>query len=169
MSLESYIAELYGAARVPRVGKGTLFDFEIAPTCEPTVAAAFKPHTSLASNSMPDFWYSMCLNQDCAHFLQSRTRWCQISRTPTHSVSVCEGMRRFAVDEVSVHSLSAMSPKEACDLYAQYVEEMAEDVQVYLSIMRPNAKAYVEKERSAATRSVGALAMVAFLAICFWA
>lgn len=167
LATETYVAEMHGAARVPRVGRGTLTDFEISPTCEQTVAAAFAPHAGLSSVSMPDFWYSMCLNQDCAHFLQSRTRWCELSKAPRHSVSVCEGVRKFAADEVAVHSPTSMTPKQACELYGEYVQEMAEDVGVYLSVMHPDEEPFPVREgpaaKSAATRSA-ALAMVSVFA-----
>jgi len=163
--MEGYMVEMHGAANVPRVGTGTLNDFEIAPTCESAVAAAFAPHTGLASAGIPEFWYSMCLNQDCAHFLQSRTRWCNLSRKPTHSIAVCEGVRRFAADEVAVHSASTFDPKQACDLYAEYVKELANDIEVYKSVMRENYKPkIVERSQSATTRYVAPSAILSLVA-----
>lgn len=73
----------------------------------------------------------MCMNQDCAHFLQSRTKWCNTQRAPTHSYVVCEAVRRFAMDEVQVHEEKTMTPPQICALYGEFVKEMGIDVDAY--------------------------------------
>mmetsp|Transcript_108408 Transcript_108408/g.317162 ORF Transcript_108408/g.317162 Transcript_108408/m.317162 type:complete len:338 (-) Transcript_108408:96-1109(-) len=132
---EAYVLSLRGAARVPRTGSGPLLGFRVSPACAGAVAAAFAPEARLASASVPDFWYAMCMNQDCAHFLPSRTRWCDIQRQPTHSATVCEAARRFALDEVLVHETKTMSPEQICALYGEFVKEMGIDVDAYEHVM----------------------------------
>lgn len=80
---ETHFIELRGAARVPNMGSGPLINFHIASSCTPAVVSAFAPDKTLSTDHVPDFWYAMCVNQDCAHFLPSRTRWCDVDRDPT--------------------------------------------------------------------------------------
>lgn len=132
---EQFVISLRGAPRVPRAGTGTLLDFKVSDECVSTVASAFAPQEVLASDSVPDFWYAMCANQDCGHYLPSRTKWCDIQRTPTHSIVVCEEARRFALDEVIVHDAKVMGPRRICALYAEFVKEMGIDIYAYEHVM----------------------------------
>lgn len=127
--------DIRGAARLPGIGEGPLIEFRLAKTCASMVEATMKPSKELESSKVPDFWYSMCLNQDCAHFLQSRTRWCSVSHPPTHSVNVCNAMRDFAKDEVSVLGSGKMNSEQLCDMYAEFVKEMGENVEAYEHVM----------------------------------
>jgi len=128
---EQYMLDIRGASRVQNTGNGPLLDFQISDKCQDAVASAFSPMEKLESSAVPDFWYSMCMNQNCAHFLPSRTRWCNIQRAPTHSYVVCEEVRRFAMDEVEVHEEKTMTPKQICELYGEFVKEMGIDVDSY--------------------------------------
>jgi len=134
-STEEYVANLQGAARVPNTGSGPLMNFELSPKCEPTVASAFAPDQSLDSASVPDFWYAVCNNQNCAHFLPSRTKWCKTQKPPTHSYMICEGVRKFAHDEVQVHEGGMMTPNQICALYGEFVKEMGIDADAYKKVI----------------------------------
>lgn len=137
---ETYFIELRGAARVPNMGKGPLINFHIAESCIPAVTSAFAPDKALATEHVPDFWYAMCVNQDCAHFLPSRTRWCDVERDPTHSIVVCDALRTFAKDEVSVLGSGDMSPEEVCDVYGEFVKEMGINVEAYEHVMHKDTR-----------------------------
>jgi len=134
-STEEYVGNLQGAARVPNTGSGPLLNFKVSPACESTVASAFAPEKALDSASVPDFWYAVCNNQNCAHFLPSRTKWCNVQKPPTHSWMICNGVRKFAHDEAEVHEGSKMTPKQICALYAEYVKEMGIDEDAYKKVM----------------------------------
>jgi len=162
---EAYMINIRGASRVPRTGKGALLNFEVSDHCTTAVAAAFAPDKTLASSSVPDFWYAMCMNQDCAHFLPSRAKWCNVHREPTHSVVVCEAARRFAIDEVVVHESGAMSPEQICALYGEFVEEMGMDLSAYEQVVHGRHTHEPKQERSqghrrALARSVTTLLLV---------
>lgn len=137
---ETYFIELRGAARVPNMGSGPLINFHIAETCVPAVTSAFAPDKVLSTEHVPDFWYAMCVNQDCAHFLPSRTRWCDVERDPTHSIVVCDSLRTFAKDEVSVLGSGDMTPKEVCDVYGEFVKEMGINVEAYEHVMHKDTR-----------------------------
>jgi len=132
---ETYFIELRGAARVPNMGSGPLINFQVSESCVPAVTSAFAPDKVLATEHVPDFWYAMCVNQDCAHFLPSRTRWCDVERDPTHSIVVCDALRTFAKDEVSVLGAGDMTPNEVCDVYGEFVKEMGINVEAYEHVM----------------------------------
>jgi len=137
---ETYFIELRGAARVPNMGSGPLINFHIADSCNPAVTSAFSPDTALSTEHVPDFWYAMCVNQDCAHFLPSRTRWCDVERDPTHSIVVCDALRTFAKDETSVLGSGDMTPDEVCDVYGEFVKEMGINVEAYEHVMHKDTR-----------------------------
>lgn len=128
---EEHMNELRGATRLTGVGHGPLVNFKISRSCPRLVMESAKPKTRMDSKTVPDFWYTLCMNQDCAHFLPSRTRWCNVGRQPTHSASVCEAARRFAEDEVSVRKETMLDGEQVCGIYAEFVAEMAIDVESY--------------------------------------
>jgi hypothetical protein len=139
---ETYVYALkYGAANIANVaGKGKGKDFEVSKDCEPIVVDTFKPETSLPSTSVPDFWYALCMNQDCAHFLPSRTRWCTQNRAPVHSAAVCEAIRTYARDEVVVVGEKNLDAKEVCDIYDEFVEDSYINVEAYMHVMHHQKK-----------------------------
>lgn len=133
--VETYVSEIKNAGRVPNVGKGDGFDFKLLKACKPTVEASFaKGQKSLPAKSAPDFWYALCMNQDCAHFLPSRTRWCTKSHSPTHAQSVCEAVRHFAHEDAHTmeknlnHELDA---DQICNIYDDFVESTHVNVEAY--------------------------------------
>lgn len=139
---ESYVFALkHGAAKIANLaGKGSGKDFEVSPDCEPIVVKTFKPETSLPSTSVPDFWYALCMNQDCAHFLPSRTRWCTQTREPFHSAAVCEAIRTYARDEVIVVGEKDLDAKEVCNIYDEFVEDSHINVEAYMHVMHGKEK-----------------------------
>jgi len=128
---EAHLSELQGVARVPRVGSGRIHTFETKKTCEPTVEAALDGASTILSPNVPNFWYALCLNQDCAHMLPSRTKWCNTSRTPTHSAAVCAAARTFVLRTVESKPPYSMRPVEVCSLFSEFHKEMATDVAAY--------------------------------------
>lgn len=130
---ETYAKQIQTAAYVPNVGSGTGFNFMVSDKCQPTVNQALAPHATLTSSEVPDFWYSLCTSQDCAHFLPSRTRWCTKTKGISHSTVVCEGVRRFAKDEVSVTAGGAqMNAAQICEIYGEYMKETNIDLEAYM-------------------------------------
>jgi hypothetical protein len=131
---ETYVSQLNDASKVPNMGKGAGFNFELSKDCKPLVSSSFGGKKTLPAKTLPDFWYALCMNQDCAHFLPSRTRWCTKDHAPTHSASVCEAVRVYARDEVFVmeqnlgHDLSA---DEVCKIYDDFVEDTHINVKAY--------------------------------------
>lgn len=132
---ETYFIELRGAARVPNTGKGPLINFHVSEACVPAVSSAFAPDKVLSMQHVPDFWYAMCVNQDCAHFLPSRTRWCDVEGDPSHSIAVCDALRTFVTDEVAVLGSGNMAANEICDMYSEFVKEMGINVEAYEHVM----------------------------------
>eukprot|EP00929_Paragymnodinium_shiwhaense_P047150 TRINITY_DN23919_c0_g1_i1.p2 TRINITY_DN23919_c0_g1~~TRINITY_DN23919_c0_g1_i1.p2 ORF type:complete len:315 (+),score=75.93 TRINITY_DN23919_c0_g1_i1:78-1022(+) len=132
---ENYMLAIRGASRIPNIGSGPLINFKVAPTCEPAVQKHFEGAESIDSAKVPDLWYGLCMNQDCAHYLPSRTRWCEVQEIPTHSASVCDAARKFASDGVAAMSKPAMTPKDVCGLYEDFVREIGHDVEAYEHIV----------------------------------
>lgn len=132
---ETFAYQMTYAAKIPNMGKGTGFEFKVAKNCMSIVTSSITPKKKLPSASVPDFWYALCMNQDCAHFLPSRTRWCHDSHSPTHSASVCEAVRSFAQDEVSVVGPGELEPKKVCDIYEEFVEDTHINVEAYMHIV----------------------------------
>jgi len=152
---ETYVSELGAAARIPNMGKGDGLKFKLSKDCEPIVKASLAPAKTLASRSAPDFWYALCMNQDCAHFLPSRTRWCTVNHQPTHSAAVCEAVRLFARDETSIFGSSQLEPKEVCNMYDEFVEDSYIEVEAYMHVThgKKHKKVPVPEDRKRALSS----------------
>jgi len=133
--VELYVSQLRNAAKIPHMGKGNGFKFELAKDCKPIVTASMAPEKKLPSKSAPDFWYAVCMNQDCAHFLPSRTRWCSEDHQPTHSAAVCEAVRRFAHDEITIFGKKQLDAGEVCEMYDEFVEASHIDVDAYMHVV----------------------------------
>ena len=136
---EEYMLEMRGAARVPNIGAGPMTNFKISETCEMAVSGALAPKAACTVGEVPDFWYSMCFNQDCAHFLPSRTRWCSVNRAPTHGHRVCDGVRKFAQDESQlmkkIEGDAPLKPENLCEVYKEFVTETGIDIEAYEAVM----------------------------------
>lgn len=132
---EVYVSQLREAAKIPHMGTGAGFKFKLSKDCKPIVMASLAPEKTLPSRNAPDFWYALCMNQDCAHFLPSRTRWCSESHQPTHSAAVCEAVRRFAHDEITIFSKQELDAGEVCDMYDEFVEASHIDVDAYMHVV----------------------------------
>lgn len=149
---EVYLSQLKGAAKIPNMGKGEGFKFELSKKCEAIVLASLAPAKTLPSRSAPDFWYALCMNQDCAHFLPSRTRWCTQNHQPTHYASVCESVRLFAHDEISIFGKKQLEAGEVCNMYEEFVENSHIDTEAYMHVVHgvPHSKVPVpgDKERA---------------------
>jgi len=129
---EAYMLGVRGAARIPNMGAGPLFAVKLSWKCEALVLEAIAPEDSLDSSKLPDFLYSMCVNQDCAHYLSSRTKWCKMEHPPTHSNAVCEGLSEFARANFTGLVTTA---KGICDVYRGFAEMMGTNVKAYESVM----------------------------------
>lgn len=145
---EAHMTELQGVARVPRVGSGMIHISDTKKTCEPTVEAALDGAPTISSSSVPNFWYALCMNQDCAHMLPSRTKWCNISRPPSHSAAVCAAARTFALRHVESQPPYYMGHGEVCGLFSAFHKEMATDVAAYRRVLYGEAfpRQYVKHE-----------------------
>jgi hypothetical protein len=136
---ETYVSQLGDAAKIPNMGKGEGFLFELTKHCQPIVLSSFgKGVKTLPARKAPDFWYALCMNQDCAHFLPSRTRWCKHDHSPTHSASVCEAVRVFAQDEVYVMERNLnkeLDSEQVCSIYDDFVEDAHINVGSYLHVV----------------------------------
>lgn len=137
---EVYVSQMQGAHKIPNLGKGAGFEFMLRDSCESTVQASFaKGKSTLPANEAPDFWYATCMNQDCAHFLPSRTRWCSHDHAPAHSASVCEAVRHYAKDKIFVMEKAMsqdLSAAQTCKIYDQFVEDTHVNVEAYLHVVR---------------------------------
>jgi len=132
---EVYVHQLKSAAKVPNMGKGEGFKFKLGKACKQVVLASLAPQKKMPAASAPDFWYALCMNQDCAHFLPSRTRWCTQNHQPTHSASVCEAVRLFAHDEVAVFGPKEMDSDQVCNMYDEFVEDSHINVEAYMHVV----------------------------------
>jgi len=137
---ETYMQQLKSAARIPNMGKGSGLKFKVAKDCKLIVAASFAPAKKLKAENAPDFWYALCMNQDCAHFLPSRTRWCTEDHQPTHSAAVCEAMRLYSRDEVTVIGDKELDAEEVCGIYDEFVENAYINVEAYLHVVHGKKK-----------------------------
>jgi len=136
---EVYVHQLKSAAKVPNMGTGDGFKFKLSKDCKHTVLASLAPQKKMPAVSAPDFWYALCMNQDCAHFLPSRTRWCSQKHQPTHSASVCEAVRLFAHDEASVAGPAEMDAEQVCNVYDEFVEDSHINVKAYMHVVHGRA------------------------------
>jgi len=132
---ERYVSELTRASKVPNMGTGNGFEFELSKDCKAIVKKSMGPKKTLPAGNAPDFWYALCMNQDCAHFLPSRTRWCSHDHQPTHSASVCDAVRLYAADEASVFGAKALDADEVCKIYDEFVEETHINVEAYMHVV----------------------------------
>lgn len=136
---ETYTSGLQGAHKIPGFGDGSGFNFVVSKDCKKTVLASFgKKKTKLPAKDAPDFWYALCMNQDCAHFLPSRTRWCTDNHAPTHSASVCEHMRNYVHDDAHVMEKNLnqdLDADQVCKIYDDFVEDTHVNVEAYLHVV----------------------------------
>jgi len=136
---EVYVSQLQGAHKIPNLGDGSGFNFVPSKQCKPTVLASFgKDKKQIPAKSAPDFWYALCMNQDCAHFLPSRTRWCSHDHAPTHSASVCEHIRNYAHEEIFVMEKNMnqnLDADQICHIYDEFVEDTHVNVEAYLHVV----------------------------------
>jgi hypothetical protein len=153
---EDYAAQMTHASQVskmvplfpPTDPDGNNFDFELSNTCKQTARKAMGGSKSLPANKAPNFWYSLCVNQDCAHFLPSRTRWCTASQVPTHGFAVCESLLSFVkgkVDGVSVakqldnNVQKDFNEGQLCRMYEDFVEDAQKDYEAYQHVVHKKA------------------------------
>jgi hypothetical protein len=142
---EAYMISLRGASRVGNMGNGPLIDFSVAPTCQSAVAENFGGRASVKGDEVPDLWYGVCMNQDCGHYLPSRTRWCEVQEHPAHSAEVCEALRKYAEDSATASTATAMDAKQVCDVYGSFVSEMGTDIEAYEHVVHDDTARRVPK------------------------
>merc|ERR1719424_2715849 len=130
---ENYAVQMKGAANIPKMGKGSGSEFKISESCK--VAAAKEiTGTKLPAHRAPKFWYSLCVNQDCAHYLPSRTRWCTASHAPTHGYSVCESLMSYVSGKVA-RGDKALGADQLCTMYDDFVEEKDDEYNAYMLVV----------------------------------
>merc|ERR1719387_3331438 len=106
-------------------------------------AGAMQPEKDLPASQVADFWYSLCINQDCAHFLPSRTKWCNVDRTPTHGIEICQLMRSFAGSKVNSLFSGNLKPADVCSLYDEFVDSIKAGVESYDSYIHAESREHI--------------------------
>jgi hypothetical protein len=150
---EERMEGLEGAVNVPNLGSGAMDNSQVSPQCLPTVEAVIGTDGTLKTDHLPDFWYALCMNQDCAHFLPSRTKWCDTVREPTHSAMVCEAARGFAKFKIGGRRLFGRRPPEdmkgpqICDLYSNFMEEVSIDLKTWRAVAHGEKGPPLNKQR----------------------
>lgn len=151
---EERIEGLEGAFHVPNMGSGDTVNFQVSPQCGPTVEAVLGTEGLLKTEHLPDFWYALCMNQDCAHFLPSRTKWCDTARPPTHSAMVCEAARGFAKFKIGrrrildrLRTPEEMKSDQICSLYANFEEEVGMDLKTWKAVAHGEKGPPLNKKR----------------------
>merc|ERR1719265_1745479 len=113
-----------------------ILHFKISEKCPAAVAEAIEPKEKLPKEKVPDFWYALCVSQDCAHYLPSRTKWCSINLPhPRHSIEVCELAREYAKEDAANFNGDEMNPEEICASYGRFMDEVRLTVEAYAHVM----------------------------------
>jgi hypothetical protein len=129
---EDYMLTVRGASRMPGVGSGPLLSFKLMPTCPQSISATFAVNqTTVLGKDAPDVWYNLCANAGCQHFLPSRTRWCKIDRSPTHSIRVCEDLRGFLLKQLAGQDMKQLDPTAMCNVYGEFAFAVGINIQSY--------------------------------------
>lgn len=140
---EYHTLRMRGTTRLSSIGSGSIINFAVnISDCQPTVTGAMKPKTEIAAADVGDFWYALCINQDCGHYLQSRTRWCKRSSQPTHGKEVCELARTYTGD-AAARGDKAYDAPALCKLYDGFVDQVKEDVTAYDHFIHEKTRAHV--------------------------
>jgi len=164
---EGYVKQLSKAHNVPNMGKGAGFDFQLAKSCKTEALKSMAPNTELPAESAPNFWYALCMNQDCAHFLPSRTRWCTSNHQPTHAASVCEALHSFIKGKLDLKVLhSHVNAGEMCGMFESFVEETHLDYEAYMHVVHDRVPGLAVGKPS---KSMAGLATVPSIAIALLA
>lgn len=169
---EQYVMHLNDAAEIPNMGKGSGHKFKLSKRCKSTAQNAMGASPRIPADDAANFWYSLCVNQDCAHFLPSRTRWCNANHEPTHSAQVCEAMRTFVNREVSKEEEKDFDATQLCGMYKDFVKETHVEYKAYMDVVHdgkvPKSQPWFDGFKSA-TRLIAVpqfifLALLAYLA-----
>lgn len=143
-TVESHLLMLRQASDVPNMGKGPLTNFQADPACVPAVSAVLKPHLTITKDHVPSVLYAMCMNQDCAHYLPSRARWCTVQHEPRVSHELCESLLKFSRKGVHAKSTEKMveySPSNICQVFKGFGEAMGVSIAAYEHVMHGITKA----------------------------
>jgi len=136
--MEQYLLEMRGASRISTIGSGPLVDFKLSPKCSTMVYSIIGPKRTLHAKDVPDFLYALCINQGCGHFLHSRTRWCRQNQKLTHTARVCNAAHSFA-SQLPASKIGDMNSSQLCQTYADFVQDMGDNIYVYEHIMNSHA------------------------------
>lgn len=136
--MEAYVLQMANANKVPYMGKGQGSKFKLDKTCKIAAKKSMAPNDDLPAESAPNFWFALCMHQDCAHFLPSRSRFCTVSHEPTHSASVCDALRTFVEDHLDLkhHThTSHVKEDELCMMYDGFVETIHIESEAYMHVV----------------------------------
>jgi len=136
--MEAYVQQMDNANKVPYMGKGEGADFKLDKTCKIAARKSMAPNDDLPAESAPNFWFALCMHQDCAHFLPSRSRFCTVSHEPTHSASVCDALRTFVEEHLDLthHThTSHVKEDELCSMYDGFVETTHSEREAYMHVV----------------------------------
>jgi len=169
---ENYAVQMKGAANIPKMGKGSGSEFKISESCK--VAAAKEiTGAKLPAHRAPKFWYSLCVNQDCAHYLPSRTRWCTASHAPTHGYSVCESLMSYVSSKVERPAAAlkdnSFDADQLCHMYDEFVEEKNEEYGAYMHVVHKKQAPIITapSAKSSANRLVALPGFALFALLAF--
>lgn len=126
--------ESSGAARVPNAGFGTLVNFTAGADCAAAVGNKIKPRIMVEGDDAASIWYHVCMNQECAHRLPSRTRNCTMDHPPTHSAWICEEAHEYMFGRLK-DSKKRLDVKDICGLYADFVRNLGVDMEAYRHVV----------------------------------
>jgi len=129
---------------VPNVAgdNATAEEFFVHGDCPTAVEAAMGDRKTLPKSEVPDFWYTFCVSQDCAHYLPSRHRWCEINHapTPTHSNAICLLVQAHATENLAKFKGGELGPKDMCAIYASFMQEVLHNAEAYEYVIHEGSK-----------------------------
>jgi len=142
---EYHLAELkVQTVNMPNVAgdNSTIEEFFVHGDCPSAIQTALHGRTGLPKSEVPDFWYTFCVSQDCAHYLPSRHRWCEINHapSPTHSNAICLLVQEFAKENLHKIKEAELGPRELCALYAGFMSEVHINSDAYEYVIHAGSK-----------------------------
>lgn len=170
---ENYAVQMKGAAKIPKMGKGSGSEFKLSKSCQVAAKKEMGKDTKLPAHRAPKFWYSLCVNQDCAHYLPSRTRWCTANHAPTHGYSVCESLMSYVSGKVERPSAGSKDNEfdadQLCHMYDDFVEEKTEEYGAYMHVVHKKGVPIITDDTKPHAKSSARLALPGFALVALFA
>lgn len=117
-------------------------EFFVHGDCPTAIESAMADKNPMPKSDVPSFWYTFCVSQDCAHYLPSRHRWCQVNHapSPTHSNAICLLVEEYANENLPKVKSPKLDPKEMCALYAGFMSEVLRNAEAYEYVVHEGSK-----------------------------